>query len=232
MEKHNEDSKLLQEANVRGYFEYKQALSKKIENETSSGNKYMLFAREFPQVDHEHMRIKSTRQYLVGGGMSFYKYAHSVTGRVMLEEVIEESKITPLYFDIEIKQDANIFNHLLLGMVFKTTASKMCGLEVNPVDVTHFVDAYIWETREPLTEKTCAAGLTVMLDHINVLLRQWNLLPKNSSLAKVKVLTGCRQNKFSIHVIYKDLYCDAPITSMPLLVFEIARRSLHRTYDG
>lgn len=39
----------------------------------------------------------------------------------------------------------------------------------------------------------------------------------------MKILTACRADKFSLHIIMQRVYCESPTVSMPLVAFEIAR---------
>lgn len=44
----------------------------------------------------------------------------------------------------------------------------------------------------------------------------------------MSVVSGCRDDKFSVHIVMDRVYCDSAVLSMPLVVFEIARRFLEQ----
>jgi hypothetical protein len=81
------------------------------------------------------------------------------------------------------------------------------------------------------TEGVGAAGIKVMLSHIQAVLQDLLAESQNpTDVEDVAVLTGYRGNKFSLYIVFQKLYCEASCETMPLVVIEIARRvSLENT---
>ena len=72
------------------------------------------------------------------------------------------------------------------------------------------------------TEVVCRAGLDVIKESIEDCLA--NVDGVERSQLGMHVVSGCRSNKFSLHIVMKEVYCESPVLSMALVVFEIARR--------
>jgi hypothetical protein len=73
-------------------------------------------------------------------------------------------------------------------------------------------------------EELCCAGYRVMTAFIREFVEEH--LTDSGGVGRIPdlaVLTGCREEKFSLHIVCQNIVCDAPHRSMVLFVFEMAR---------
>ena len=72
------------------------------------------------------------------------------------------------------------------------------------------------------TEAVCRSGLDMTKESIEDCLADVDGIER--SQLGMHVVSGCRPYKFSLHIVMKEMYCESPVLSMALVVFEIARR--------
>jgi hypothetical protein len=188
-----------------------------------------LFAHQRPIPDRGKFQVKYVKEYWLGSKIAFFRYAQMENTGVLLEEVVRADEPSPIHFDVEIKQLAGTtedalataqrihgWNSLLMDHLFHL------GIPVDRQWVTSLVSAYDHVSTTPFTETECRWGLGIIREHVVSCLGLFvpNMTEQET---EIKILTGCRRSKFSLHVLVKNVFCDSAVLTMPLLVFEVAR---------
>ena len=195
-----------------------------LENNTSfSGGISVLFARDIPKKNDKRRRVDYKKQYLVGALRNFYKYACEVNQRVPLDEVVQCGKPSPIHFDIEMKC---VKETLGSGEKMVSVLKLLCDafLPDSTIDCETLVrlkDRYIEVLAMVFTKDVCRAGLAVIKASVNGVLS--NIQDIDDEHLGMSVLSGCRADKFSLHIVMDSIYCESSVLSMPLVVFEIVR---------
>jgi Origin of replication binding protein len=182
-----------------------------------------IFALPKPVPNAKGRLVKQVKQYWVGSHERFFAFASDENVSVLLEECIISVLPMPLFFDIEIKQIDEETLQSLLGRDWVKVLLCHCKNIQSEVAVDaklakHKYYMYRSVAVWPFTDDECKAGLVVILDFVESF-----LLERLHVTCNFNVVSGCRSNKLSFHLVTKDLLVDSTIKSMPLLVFEIAR---------
>jgi hypothetical protein len=194
--------------------------------EASSTNRQLVFAVDRPVVTHATETIKYVKEYVVGSKVQLFRYAHGFHrhGVVVFDELVPADKPTPVHFDVEIKRmpvggmDDGDWLALLESHV-----KVVKDVQYDNAKLGQIVQAYRAISSMNWTPEECAVGLEIILAHVTDVLRR--LLPDDvhEASGEFGVLTGCRENKLSFHILVKRVYCDSTVLTMALVVFEIAR---------
>jgi Origin of replication binding protein len=182
-----------------------------------------IFALPKPAVDCSKKQVRQVKQYWVGTLHQFFTFAADESAPVMLEECVISGMPMPLFFDIEIKQtDIEVLNTLLRRDWVKVLMCHCVNLqpEVTIDEDTAKLVMAVYNTVAVMefTNEECKAGLLVIVEFMERFLQE-----RLNLSCTFNVVSGCRKNKLSFHVVTKDLLLDSSVKSMPLLVFEIAR---------
>ena len=214
----------LRELNIFCYLRMKQALDF-VAQEGNGG--LVVFARDKPSPDNEALKLKYKKEYLVGSLIRFFRYGLVAGGgAVALDEVVRSGVSSPLHFDIEIKK---VTQADLDGCdVDAVLRAQVVGFGLDGGGATNSIEDVVGWYRDiavsPLTEEECNAGFGIIRRHI---LQMVTLIipdyPDRDWCEDMMVLTGCRDSKFSLHVVMKWIFCDSAVLAMPLVAFEIAR---------
>ena len=203
----------LQRRNIRIYSRLKQALE-------ICSSEDMIFARDKPKGDDVNSRMTFQKEYLVAPLRRFFQFAHNWDKSVWLDEVVRSDIPCRVFFDIEVK--VGEFGHIPEKDILRDHVRAL-GIEATESTLEAIGGAYRSVIRERFTEETCQAGIAVLLEHIKRYLKR--VLPDvPDDTLDLKVLTGCRSKKFSFHVVAKSIFCDSSVITLPLLVYEIARK--------
>jgi hypothetical protein len=190
----------------------------------------VVFARDKPSPNEASLCVKYKKEYLVGMLHRFYRFAIlSKHSQISLDEVVRSNQPSPLHFDIEIKKVS--LSDFGCRDVESVLRAHVLGLKIGggSVSATNTIEDvsldYINIAGADITEEECLAGLGVVTRHIMEMVHR--LVPSYAAASTWRddmlVLTGCRANKFSLHVIMKWVFCDSAVQAMPVVVFEIAR---------
>ena len=83
----------------------------------------------------------------------------------------------------------------------------------------------------PFTEDECKAGLRVIRGDLTKIIRKCflghfedrNNEERMNGLLQMNICTSCREDKFSLHIVMPQLYCESVVLSMTTIVHEMAR---------
>mmetsp|Transcript_20239 Transcript_20239/g.48239 ORF Transcript_20239/g.48239 Transcript_20239/m.48239 type:complete len:300 (+) Transcript_20239:274-1173(+) len=199
---------------------------------------------KFRDNNHNERKIKYLKEYVVTTARKMYRYCEKMDWRgVAADELICGSTKQPLFFDLEIKKlrkdfwvtpDTGCRDDQRRGeMDLEYIPEGYCrGVLEDQVDDSRiaFIAAVY---KHEWTYGVCRAGIRVLVDHIQdvveSLLLSYNCPGVDEHaigvmMKDVGVLSGCRQKKSSFHILFRRLICDRTSLTMPLLVYEIARR--------
>eukprot|EP00956_Cyclotella_meneghiniana_P011785 scaffold16561_cov117-Cyclotella_meneghiniana.AAC.1 len=150
------------------------------------------------------------------------------------DEVIDAGKEYPFFVDIEIKRQddwsserfVNTFG-VTVEEVVLTELKCLCGEENFDVDDDYNKDTvramcrkYFELSSTEWTEAVCRAGYQVMNSYLSNFMA---LTTGKASMKEFYTTTGCRSDKFSIHMVSDKVYCDSSNASMRVLAWEAAR---------
>lgn len=188
-----------------------------------------VFARDKPTLVNKHgvWKRKNVKEYLVGSPMKFFNYmTRAAPAEVNLDEVILATRQARMCFDLEVKKqkgdelDAVDLEEILRGHM------AIIGDRADASVVASLAREYRTVAVSDFTEEQCWAGLKVLHNHIMEKLSQICSQDFDELIGpdcELQYVTGCRPSKFSLHVVSRHIYCDSPVVSMVLIVFEIAR---------
>jgi hypothetical protein len=211
-------SSILQQNNLRKCGKLSQALELR-----RSYSGFVIFAINKPKPNAIARTLKYVKEYVVGSPPGVFRYAQALCRDVVLDEVVLAEIPIPLHFDIEIKKKECISTAWLVTVLRQNLEVIADGVFVGEGLVERLVDAYGAVVTKDWTEPQCRSGLEVVRNHITRLVEM--MLPEDAFAGSLgmQVVTGCRANKFSLHVVMSRVFCDSQVLTMPLLVFEIAR---------
>ena len=149
------------------------------------------------------------------------------------DELIEAGKEYPFFVDIEIKRQDDWSSERFVN-TFGVTAEEviltelkcLCGEENFEVDddykdtVRAMCRKYFERLSTEWTEEVCRAGYLVMKSYLSNFME---LTTGKASMKEFYTTTGCRSDKFSIHMVSDKVYCDSSNASMRVLAWEAAR---------
>jgi len=144
-----------------------------------------------------------------------------VNFQIQLDEVVEVTEASPFHFDVEIKASNVETNDKLVEVL--VGLCKSFGLEEHNHDkISNLYYEYVKISNTNFTEDICRAGLAVIKEHIHEV---FSHLPEGDATElSMRVLSGCREKKFSLHLVMDKIYCESAVLTMALVVFEIARK--------
>ena len=188
-----------------------------------TGRTVALFARDIPVKNDNKMRVDYKKQYLLGRLRSFHRYACQVDYKVQLDEVVIADRPCRIHFDIEMKSvDSSLeTGERICNVLTLLIEALIPDITVDGEDVEMLKNKYVQVSNEPFTESVCRAGLTIVKSTICGFLSKLDNVEEEH--LGMTIVSGCRENKFSLHVVIKSIYCESAVLSMPLVVFEIAR---------
>lgn len=221
-ERSRDETKYLHQYSIMKYGTLKKALEAR---ERNGFGPAILCARDVPKRNDNKMRIDFKKQYLIGRPRNLFSYAESVNMKVQLDEVMEANSPSPIHFDVEMKVSDNLASSVedIAGVLIGVCKAYRPGEYDSVFDkATRLCEHYSDVSHCPFTEEVCRAGLCVMKESIEDSLVGMDKIDK--AQLGMHVLSGCRADKFSLHIVMKEVYCESPVLSMALIVFEIARR--------
>jgi hypothetical protein len=195
-----------------------------------------------------HQAAGDGKSYLKGAYRSMFNFCHDVDlladQKLSADEVIPSDEPIRVFFDLEIKQDdqcqdmgpvatnANVDEFMAImsdhvkGSVAMARASGMKQYKPTEDHVKSLCQAYYSEAGKAFTEDICSAGLRIMLAHLNTSLKSLmgdDVVADDIPWDDLFVTSGCRGEKFSLHVVVGRIFFDRSFLSCPIIVFEIAR---------
>ena len=200
----------------------------KIAISNAANSSLMVCARDYPVGDETNCRVKFKKEYLVGRPFAFFKYGQLVND-LLLDEVILSKRCTPVHFDIEIKQKKELHPYFLENSIciLQKHVSSL-SLESNERQIKCCIKAYNKIVMEPWNEDECKSGLRILCEHIK---REMQCIVPQRGNDRIReqhtnmsILSRCRPEKFSFHIILKQIFCESNILSMPLVTFDVARK--------
>ena len=181
------------------------------------------------EVKTAEKKVKIVREYLVCSPFAAFRLLHATEERACLDEVILSDEPIPLYFDIEISQvgDVDQLDMIRLAEVLKANMEFAIGDKDHP-KLSGFIETILVSYKEHAgmewDEDLCTAGIisvvTSVSKSITSVSEKTKLPGKDDDFT---VLTACRSEKFSVHLVCNRVYADSQVRSMPLLAYEIAR---------
>ena len=169
---------------------------------------------------------------------------------VNADEIIPYNQPVRMFFDLEIKQISGdvatsargysgfmetlylnqyrpILEEHVKGSVELAHNSGLSTYNPSPVLVNAACLAYYRVRSEPFTESVCRAGMRILLAYIKQFLKKrienYVTDVNDKPWDEIYVCSGCRSDKFSLHVVLGRIFFDRVFISCPLVVFEIAR---------
>jgi len=214
-----DESQYLISSSIKKYNTLKKAIEAK--SALPNRHKLVLFARDVPKRNDKKMRVDYKKQYLIGSPANLHLYASSVNFQIQLDEVVEVTEASPFHFDVEIKASDVDTNDKLVKVLVGLCGS--FGLEDHTHDkISKLYDEYVKISKTDFTEGVCRVGLAVIKEHIHEV---FSHLPEvDATELSMRVVSGCRKKKFSLHLVMDKIYCESAVLSMALVVFEIARK--------
>ena len=182
-------------------------------------------------------------QHLYGGYDKVWKYCVGVDAYqpVLIEEMVPENRPVRLYFDVELKRGKQILDVIqrarlesqylhLFEMQVEACKTTFASIRLNPPScekLTTLVRHFVQLNQEPFTNEECSKGLISVLRHVRGTLKRLIGADLKSQTdapwEAMNVCSACRPDKFSLHIVMGDIYCDRATLTMPLVVHEIAR---------
>lgn len=207
--------------NLRKFEKLKQALVVAREND-------VVIALDKPRKDEALQRIKYTKEYFVGSPKKVFAFASDTRSAVVMDEVVSASRPVLLHFDVEIKRQrlGGQENQTNLVEILTDHVRHLFPEEGVREDnvLEELGGLYMKWSSENWIEEYCSGGVSVVKAVIVEFLATF-VLPEDcgDDARDCSVVSGCRADKFSLHIVMNRIYCDSQVVSMPLVVFEIAR---------
>ena len=215
----------------------------KLETNRRSSNDAAVFAHSKPSISNS-LSFSNVRAYLVGTMSQFWRFTQFHNGACMLEEMVVCNQIVPLYLDIEVKRmeidrdfkdvqwidgEANITEvHVRrFWSIVKAHVHGVLGYNMSDEAAKLVTRCFVIHSCKGLTEEECQAGICVMTEFCTNFFREHMGVSENKFL-KINAVSGCRESKFSVHIVMKGLVCDSAVRSMPLLVYELSKAFLKK----
>ena len=245
MEYHGRREKAVS-AGMRNYMHLSAAKEKLILSRSPHSNS-SVFAHDLPVMNKASDAIEYAKSYLTGAYSSAFEFCHltsSYQDGVLLDEMTPTDKPVRLFFDLELKKmkhsttetdhhetyrySKGVFKeHIVAAVQFEQNTNP--NSELNPSDdlIKKLVAQYLWFARKDFNEAYCQLGYCVMTGFIKEMLKRLigsDVVGDNDPWEGMFVSTRCRADKFSLHIVMQDIYCDRASRSMPVIVFEIARQ--------
>ena len=143
--------------------------------------------------------------------------------KVKREDLIEGETMTGAE---EEKYVSWLKEHFHLAMVDAVFTYDQPEIDVSEDFLKNLARTYVNAATQDFSEAVCGAGTYVVLVHVKSILRallHGEVDEDNHPVDDIKLLSGCRPNKFSLHLMMDRIYCDRFLLSMPIIVSEIAR---------
>ncbi len=168
---------------------------------------------------------RCVRQYLVGAHLSLFRLAHAVDWAVPFEEVIVSDKPCNFHVDVEIKR---IKTSLVVPAVVVLLMEQQWShflIEFRPGQAKTLLDSYLAYGKEPWQNTDCKTGCRVVLNFIKEFIVKTLVdHPDNRvDIDNFAVVSGCRLDKFSLHISTQGLCFDSNLISGGAFVYEMAR---------
>ena len=201
------------------------------------------------EIITEKDSMNYVKSYFKGPYRDVYDYCRRCearTGKVNLHEMVPLHEPVRLFMDLEMKKLKRkdlvagenmtvveeekyvswLKEHFNKAMEDAVYTYEQPYIDVSNEFLKNLARSYVNAATQDFTEDVCGAGTYVVLVHVKAVLRallHGEVNEPNHPVDDIKLLSGCRPNKFSLHVMMDRIYCDRFLLSMPIIVSEIAR---------
>ena len=184
---------------------------------------FVIFSIPKPIINNENLELSYAKLYIVGTQSRIFSVPQTLCTPFAMDEYIPNHRPTRLYLDIEIgKCERGYIDNCNIGRILRAHFQQT-NFQSDPAFEERIVQQYKEASCENWSETSCRAGVSMILDHVTSTIKD---LVENVQIsdADYAIATGCRDTKFSIHIVLTNLFCDSNVLTTPLVVFEIARR--------
>ncbi len=201
-------------------------------------------------VRRRKAKLRFVKNYVVITVPKLFRYLCGLPNFATYDEVVLSDRPTPLHFDVELKVGEGYDPESKAGEVSDVVYNSL--VQIFPLDdirrrvplregeedgdYKRRVCAYcrIIENAEYekclWTEGQCQAGYASVRKAVEKIV--FEILCGSGCeeglaelvCSELRILSGCRRDKFSLHILLPQVLCDSNVITMPLVVFEVARR--------
>ena len=188
------------------------------------------------------------KSYIHGLSTHMFQFCHEVSRNsnqyLSVDEMIPYTEPVRLFFDLEVKigfdYGIDFFStqmavekymkvmvpHVKGSVRYAQNMLNMQGYNPPEERVKSLCQAYYIENCKEFDEEMCLAGAKVLIGHTKKILQrliETDIEENDNPWDEIYVTSGCRSDKFSLHMVFNRILCDRSYLSAPIIVHEIAR---------